>query len=203
FWGCLTCYQDQIDLEVWDPQTFAAALDERIVAPGQHALDMLTDASYLTRLYTVISPHEMIDDPLFHETDGLGTVDSSISATRINDCDDGPTVIELPDGRSVALDDLGSMPDLGLPAAERIEQIPMMGPPQVEVDNRPDIDAAIDAWNAGRLDGPGPSCSVDRAGRFGAEGALTMLTVFGIAFMHRRRRTNHCLSRTNYNRDLP
>src|SRR5690606_25327168 len=77
FWGCLSCYSEQIDLEVWDPQAFAAALDDRIIVPGRHALDMLTDAEYLTRLYTVISPHEMIEDPLFHETDGLGTVDST------------------------------------------------------------------------------------------------------------------------------
>src|SRR5690606_21668273 len=165
--------------------------DDRTIVPGRHALDMRTDAEYLTRLYTVISPQEMIEDPLPHETDGLGTLDSTISATRINDCDGAPTVVELPDGRSVALTDTNSMPELELPAAERIERVPMMGPPQVEVDNGPDIDAAIAAWNDTRLVGPGPSCSVRQAR---AEGVFTILAVFGIAWFHRGRRRRTSIS---------
>jgi hypothetical protein len=191
FWSCLSCYAELIDLEVWDPAAFATAVAERIEQPGQHALDMLTDAEYLTRLYTVISPHEMIEDPLFHETDGLGPVDSSLVATQIIDCEGGPTVYALPDGRRVAVAESGQMPELGLPAAERIEQVPSMGPPQVELDNGPDIDAAIDAFNETRLVGPGPNCSVGRAG---LEGVLTMLSVFGIAFMHRGRRRQRRIS---------
>ncbi|MFO7561420.1 MAG: DUF2330 domain-containing protein [Enhygromyxa sp.] len=185
FWACLSCYEEMIDPVAWSSLAFGMALEDRIITPGQHALEMLTDASYVTRLFTVISPHEMIDDPLFHETSGLPTVDSTINATRINDCDGGPTVFELPDGRSIALSESGTMPDLDLPAAERIEQVPAMGPPQVEVDNGPTIDAALAAYNDTRMSGPGPNCSV-RGVR--AEGLFGMLAVFGIAWLHRGRR---------------
>jgi hypothetical protein len=112
-----------------------------------------------------------------------------MTATQTIDCDGGPTVYALPDGRSIAVTDAGTMPDLDMPAAERIEQIPMMGPPQIVADNSADIDAAIEAYNDTRLVGPGPNCAVrgfDRRGAF--EGVLTMVTVFGIAWMHRGRR---------------
>lgn len=191
FWSCLGCYAEQIDPLAWDPAKFAEALDERVVTPGRHALEMLVDADYLTRLYTVISPHEMLEDPLFHETEGLPEVPSSFNATRVNDCDGGPTVFELPDGRSVALTDAGDMPELGLPAAALIQRIPAMGPPQVEVDNTAQIDAALEAHNAANLSGPAPSCSV-RPGRF--EGFLTMFSVFGIAWLSRGRRRRTWLS---------
>jgi hypothetical protein len=183
FWECLSCYEAMIDLEVWDPAAFAAAFEERIVVPGQHALDMLSDAEYLTRLYTVISPHEMIEDPLFHETSGLEDVSNGINSTSVIDCEGGPTFIQMPDGRDIAL--AAGMPALGLPAAERIETIPLMGPPQIEVDNGPDIDAAIDAWNDSQMIGPEPSCSVRRAP---VEGMFGMFALFGIAWLHRSRR---------------
>jgi hypothetical protein len=185
YWECMDCYAAMIDLDTWDAVAFAAAFEERIVQPGQHALDMLADADYLTRLYTVISPHEMIEDPLFHENGELDNVGSGVSSNRVVDCEGGPTYIEMPDGRDIALANNGGMPGLDLPAAERIEQIPLMGPPQIEVDNGPDITAAIDAWNDSQLVGPEPNCSVRRAP---VEGMFGMLALFGIAWLHRGRR---------------
>ena len=189
FWSCLSCYEGLIDADAWDPTAFAAALDEQIVGPGDHAVEMLADATYLTRLYTVLSPHEMTEDPLFHVVRGVGNVDTLFDATRVNDCDGGPTVFELPDGRSVALTEGGTMPDLELPVAARIERIPAMGPAQVEVDNEPEIDAALDAYNRTRLTGPSPSCTVRRGDSGRTEGVLGVLAVFVIAGLHRRRRT--------------
>jgi len=55
FWGCLSCYADEIDATAWDPAAFAAALEQRIVAPGVHAMQVLADYPYLTRMYTTIS----------------------------------------------------------------------------------------------------------------------------------------------------
>jgi hypothetical protein len=193
FWACLSCFADQIDPVAWSAQPgFASEFAERISTPGQHALDMLGDASQLTRLYTLLSPHEMIEDPTFHVTDALPTVDNDITATRFNDCDGGPSYFELPgwsaDGeiRTVALTDAGTMPDLeGNPAALRIELIPMMGPAQVEVDNAAQIDALLDEWNAGQLDGPAPGCAIEG---FGARELLAMLGIFGIIGFNRRKR---------------
>ena len=182
FWSCLSCYDGLIDPVLWSaPPGFAAEFQDRIAGPGQHARDMLSDADYLTRLFTLLSPHEMIEDPLFHETDGLPTLDNNIAATRVNDCDGGPSYMELPDGRTVALTDGGSMPNLGdNPAAERIEQVPMMGPPQVETNNSGDIDDILDTYNDGRLTGPqAGDCSI---GRVNLEGLLALMAIFGIAW---------------------
>ncbi|PRP94749.1 DUF2330 domain-containing protein [Enhygromyxa salina] len=185
FWSCLECFQDQIDLTAWDAQPgFAADFQTRIVGPGQHALDMLDDATQLTRLFTLISPHEMIEDPLFHPAGGVPTVDNNISATRVNDCDGGPSYFELPDGRTVALTNGGTMPELDdNPAALRIERVPMMGPPQVELDNAATIDATLSAWNDSQLTGPGPGCSIER---LGLQGLFGLLGIFGIAWFNRR-----------------
>ena len=187
FWSCLGCYADMIDPVLWSaPPGFAADIQDRIVGPGEHAVTMLEGTTTLTRLYTLISPHEMIDDPLFHETDSLPTVDNNITATRVNDCDSSDSWYELSDGRIVALTEGGAMPDLdGNPAAERIEQVPMMGPAQVEVDNRDLIDDLLADWNDGRISGPDPGCSI---GRVGLGELLAMLGIFGIAWGHRRRR---------------
>jgi hypothetical protein len=188
FWSCLDCYAGLIDPVAWSAQPgFAADFDARISGPGQHAVDMLADASYLTRMFTMLSPHEMIEDPLFHETDGLPTLDNDIGATRVNDCGGGPSYIELPDGRQVALTDGGTMPVLeGNPAALRIERVPMMGPPQIELDNAESINAQLDEYNDGRLVGPeAGNCSVARI-RF--EALFGLFAIFGIAWFNRRPR---------------
>ncbi len=186
YWECVECYVDQIDLDAWMAQPgFAADFAERIVNPAQHAVDMLADATQLTRMFTLLSPHEMIEDPTFHLVDSLPDVDGTVSATRFNDCD-GPDYFELPDGRKVVLSEVGTMPELeGNPAAERIELVPMMGPAQAEVDNSATIDALIEEWNASQLDGPGPGCRVEG---FGAREVFAILGVFGIAWFSRRRR---------------
>jgi hypothetical protein len=186
FWSCLSCFVDQIDPVAWSaPPGFAAELAERITVPGQHAIDMLADASQLTRLFTLLSPHEMLEDPTFHTVEDLPSVDNNINATRFNDCDGGPSYFELPDGRTVALTDGGTMPDLeGNPAAERIELIPMTGPAQVEVDNADLIDQLLDEWNASQLDGPEPGCAIEG---FGARELLAMFGIFGIVWFTRRK----------------
>jgi hypothetical protein len=188
FWSCLECYIEEIDPVAWSAQPgFAADFDARIFGPGQHAVDMLASAAYVTRLFTLLSPHEMIEDPLFHETQGLGTVDNNFVATRVIDCDGGPGYIELPDGRQVALTDGGGMPDLeGNPAALRIEQIPLMGPPQVEIDNTDEIAALLEEYNDTRLVGPKPgNCSI---GRIGVEALFGLFAIFGIAWFNRPQR---------------
>jgi hypothetical protein len=185
FWSCLSCYEGLIDPVAWSAQPgFVADFQDRLSGPAQHAVDMLADATYLTRMFTLLSPHEMLEDPLFHETDGLPPVDNNVGATRVNDCDGGPSYIELPDGSRVALTDGGTMPELdGNPAALRIEQIPMMGPPQIELDNSDTIDALLDAYNDTQLAGPeAGNCSI---GRVGIEALFGLFAIFGIAWFNR------------------
>ncbi|MFV8750032.1 DUF2330 domain-containing protein [Nannocystaceae bacterium ST9] len=186
FWGDLHAYEGLIDLAAWSGTGFATDFAERISTPGQHAIEMLESASYLTRLMTLLSPHEMIEDPTFHETDSLPPVDNSTSATRTIACE-GNDWIDLADGRQIALTDVANYPDIeGMPAVEIIEQIPAMGPPQVSTDNRSKIDELLAEWNHGQLEGPAPwNCSVVG---LQAEALLTMLSLFGLAWLHRGRR---------------
>ncbi|KIG18051.1 hypothetical protein DB30_01938 [Enhygromyxa salina] len=184
FWSDLFTNIDLIDPVAWDTQPgLAAELDERIFVPGEHALDMLVDATYLTRMFTLISPHEMIEDPLFHETSSLGTVDNNITATRVFSCDESPDWIELSDGRKVALEAGAYPPFADMPSAQRIERVPTVGPAQVETDNLEEIDELIDASNHDQLVGPSPwNCSISR---MRPEAMLAMFALFGLAWFQR------------------
>jgi hypothetical protein len=187
FYDCLECYAGLIDPVAWEAQPgFAAEYEERISGPARHAVDMLVEATYLTRLFTMISPHEMIEDPLFHESSSLGTVDNNLVATQVLPCDDAPTYVEIPGARVVA--QAGSTYPLfnDMPSAERIERVPMVGPPQVEANNTANIDDIIDAWNHDSLVGPSPDCSITR---LRAEALLAMFVLFGIVWRCRAPRT--------------
>ncbi|EDM76915.1 hypothetical protein PPSIR1_37539 [Plesiocystis pacifica SIR-1] len=187
YWDDLGGYEEFIDMEAWNTSPgFAAEFEERISMPAEHAIDMLDDASYLTRLFTLLSPHEMLEDPLFHEVTDLGTVDNNITATRVFSCDESPDYFEFTDGRTLALEDSINYPTLeGMPLAERIELVPMMGPPQVQTDNGAIIDDFVDEWNSDRILGPSAGCSVTRVR---AEAILSFMAIFGIAWFQRRRR---------------
>jgi hypothetical protein len=180
FYGCLSCYEGLIDPVAWAAQPgFSVEYEERISGPARHAVDMLVEATYLTRLFTMISPHEMIEDPLLQESDSLGTVDNNLVATQVLPCDNAPTYVEVPGGREVVL--LGSSyPVFGqMPSAERIERVPMVGPPQVETNNTEAIDEIIEKHNHDNLVGPEPGCSITH---LRGEALLAMLALFGIAW---------------------
>jgi hypothetical protein len=184
FWSCLECYAALVDPIAWQtPPGFAAEFEERVAGPGSHAVGMLAEASTLTRLYTLISPHEMLEDPLFHETTSLGPVDNNIVVTRVVSCDDSPDYMDFGDGRLVALDP-GPYPEFdGMPYAEVIERVPMMGPPQVETDNTARIDDIVDRHNRDRLVGPSLwNCAITK---LRPEALLAMFAMFGIAWLHR------------------
>jgi hypothetical protein len=179
-------YEGLIDPVAWSGTGFAAAFAERIADPGQHALEMLGSSAYLTRLFTLLSPHEMTEDPTFHDTDSLPEVDNSVTATRTLACE-GNDWIELEDGRKIALTDGSVYPVIeGLPAVERIEQVPAMGPVQVVTDNRDAIDELLADWNDSKLQGPQAwNCSITA---LRPEALLTMIALFGIAGFTRGRR---------------
>ncbi|MEM7153813.1 MAG: DUF2330 domain-containing protein [Myxococcota bacterium] len=149
FYSCLSCYAMLIDQEAWDGDAFAAAYDERIVAPLVHGQELLDLWPYVTRLYTRISPHEMITDPMFAEVEGLDDVASRHGASREIDC--CGDIMRLPGGREVTLVDSFTWPTWSseMPWAERVEEFPPAGgPPITLVDETANIDAQLAAWNA-------------------------------------------------------
>ncbi|MEM9457552.1 MAG: DUF2330 domain-containing protein [Myxococcota bacterium] len=130
FYECPECYPDMIDLDAWDGLAFAALLEERIIAPGQHAVSLLDSFPTLTRMYTTISPGEMNADPFFHPNPDLPDVDRrSEIATRQIGCGADEIWI-LPDGREVYVPG-GIWPDFSdeMPWEEEVQEIAAAGGP--------------------------------------------------------------------------
>ncbi|MDP6945083.1 MAG: DUF2330 domain-containing protein, partial [Myxococcota bacterium] len=84
-WNLETCLNEMPADWTFDPVAFAADLEEKVVGPlisGQELLDRMTsvdtdeddvpDASYLTRLFSTVSPEEMTRDPIFAFNRDLG-----------------------------------------------------------------------------------------------------------------------------------
>ena len=198
FWQCMSCYEGMIDAPAWgDGSAFAADFDARIVAPGQRALNLLQTKPYVTRMYTTISPHEMMADPEFAENPNLADVPAQRVAQRFVRCD-GHAEYTLPDGRVVFVPNDGAWPDFPgeMPWEEETAQMAMSGAPQVLVTNTEKIDQLLAEWNAANRpsadsagDGGGGGeggcgCTTAPAG----SGALLALSVLGLAGLCRRRR---------------
>ena len=158
FYGCLSCYVDQIDLAAWDDGSgFTAQMRARIVEPGQHAVDLLATYPVLTRMYTTISPAEMTADPFFWANPDLPMVDLTNSiATRRVLCN-GDALWTLPDGREVYVPDDGAWPDFSseMPYVEEIAEMPPAGAPITLVNNTTLIEAELAEYNCG-FDWPTP-----------------------------------------------
>ncbi|MCY1063268.1 DUF2330 domain-containing protein [Nannocystis sp. RBIL2] len=149
FYANLPAYADQIDAMAWgDGSAFAQGLDSRIIAPGEHAQELIDAFPYLTRMYTVISPNEMIADPIFHINPDLQDVPSFRSATEYNLCD-GNSVVTLPDEREIFVPDGGPWPDFigEMWWAEEVQQVALKGKPMHLVNNTAAINKKIEEWN--------------------------------------------------------
>ena len=150
FWNNIEDYADLIDDAAWDSQAFADALAERIIDPGLRALDLLDAWPYLTRLHTTISPEEMSVDPIFLPAPALPEVPVSLTTNELDLCGDAGSTYSVPfDGGivEVCLAELqNAWPFPDIPAALRIEKIPLMGPAQLVVDNKEDILAAVSEY---------------------------------------------------------
>jgi hypothetical protein len=157
FYDCPTCMRNQVDLDAWDADAFAADYEARVVEPARRAAERLAASPYLTRLLTFLSPDEMTMDPAFHERTDLPSVGNEHWAQLEERCGEQPR-LELPDGRVVVSDGLFLSTQLSrLPMAERIEQIGEAGEPETLQDNAEEIDRAVERWNdsSGSDDGGG------------------------------------------------
>ncbi|WP_106088907.1 DUF2330 domain-containing protein [Enhygromyxa salina] len=148
FWLDHARHPALLDMIDFDAVGFAARLDERVFAPGLHAVELLDASPYLTRLHTTISPAEMTLDPTFHPAPDLPDVRERRTATALVHADDDWATYEVPFAggqgaatASVCVDRAAGWPSLeDLPMALRVEQVPSMGPPQVTVDNRVQVE---------------------------------------------------------------
>ena len=177
----------QIDLTAWDSEKFADGIQERIIDPGKRAVDLLNKYPYLTRMLTIISPHEMTVDPEFTTNPDLEDVSQARTAVRNIPCE-GSNKMVLPSGIHVLMEPGDVWPTFGKAIwARRIEAMTPSGAPQVLTDNAAEIDAVVRASNKRYEydDGTGVSCAF-RRGSLG--GALSLGLILGIAWRGRRRR---------------
>ncbi|NVB42561.1 DUF2330 domain-containing protein [Pseudenhygromyxa sp. WMMC2535] len=170
FYGCLICYGGLIDEDAWDAAAFSAALDERIIAPGKHAVGLLDSWSYLTRMYTTISPNEMYEDPIFHVNMDLQDVPAIRQGTHRLLCEGGAEFI-LPDGRSVYMPDPFAWPEISgeMPWEQEVSLAVQAGPNQVLSDRTDTINQLLDAWNAAHGWPPSESGDGDGDGEGGSD----------------------------------
>ncbi|MEM6991271.1 MAG: DUF2330 domain-containing protein [Myxococcota bacterium] len=147
FYGCLSCYEGLIDPMAWDGAAFAAALQERIIDPGQHAASLLESWPYITRMYTTISPAEMTADPFFHVNPDLEDVDlTNQIATRRTLCN-GDDLWTLPNGDEVYSPNGWPSFDDEMPWEEEVSEIAEAGAPIVLVDRSQTIDVQLEQHN--------------------------------------------------------
>lgn len=202
FYACLECYEAEIDVVQWSADLFAQEVDERIVAPGEHAQALLSRNDYLTRLFTTISPHEMTEDPLFVENPDLMDVDNQHAVDRKFPCE-GPDWLEFENGWYLALervDGTNRQPGDGtdgdfedVPYALKIEMGTPKGPMMEVTDNTKTISKKLRKWNDDHpitvddVDDLPPALRDEVTGcRVVPNGAAYMLGLLGLVFAFRR-----------------
>ena len=186
FYACLECHEALIDTAAWDAQAFSDAFDERIVKPGERAIEILDSHGYLTRLFTTLSPHEMTVDPTFHVNSDLDDVGTQKTGVEHFECE-LPNWWETPNGYVVHTDSDGNYPTLSdAPAAHTLYRAPASGALMVEQDNTEAIQDVVDAWNkANPLHDEGRDCALSPRG--GARGWMMLAFILGFAGFRRRR----------------
>jgi MYXO-CTERM domain-containing protein len=146
FWNDIEAYEELIDHAAWDSEAFAAALSERIIEPGLHAVEILETWPYLTRMVTTISPEEMTVDPVFMAAPDLEEVSNEKTAEGIDLCGENGTHYQVPwsdNPLPVCVAEFAEeWPELlSQYPVRHIQQIPQMGPPQLLQDFTPEIAA--------------------------------------------------------------
>jgi hypothetical protein len=170
----------------YDPQKMTQDLWDRVVTPTLAAGKLFTDYSYLTRLYTTLSPADMNRDPVFSYNPDLPDFSNVHQATLTYHCgfngniDDATLVTEegftmdYPGGNAPS-----TLPTV--PATLRTEILRESGAPEVVTDNTGSIKGSLG-------DNSGCSVTPGRAPRGGLAG-LALLLGFGLMIARRARRS--------------
>ena len=150
FYAYLSQYQADIDVAKWaNGDGFAAALLSRVIEPGVHAEQLIKTWPYLTRMYTTISPAEMLADPIFHINPDLADVESLRVAQNYQLCN-GDSVVTVPDGREFYIPGGGPWP--AIPGeewyAEEVQTVAIKGAPMTLVNNTAGITKKLTEWNS-------------------------------------------------------
>jgi hypothetical protein len=183
-------YED-LDLE-FDSVAMAAELDERVVKPTLAAGEMFHKNSFMTRMFTTLSPDEMTKDPVFSFNPDLEEVSNVHSGRLIYYCGiieedtltTTPAKLVTESGWELPLPNgTGENPwvDVPWPMSHQIHVVREEGPKQVIVDNTDLILATIRTHR-----GDDGGCGV--AGGSSSLSALLLGAFGGFVLLRRRRR---------------
>lgn len=190
FWQCPNCYLNEALRIPIDASMFAAELEERVIAPDRDVQGLFDRFEDLTRMYTLISPEEMMIDPIFEFRADLPEVNRVHRAEVHYECGDSGALssaqvrVTLEDGTIYYTDSSGrpTMNGPQLPATALIEDLKEG---TIVIDNREKIDTMLKETLPDRS---GSGCSCDAAGG-GSALASTLLIALGAVFAARRRRS--------------
>jgi MYXO-CTERM domain-containing protein len=149
FYSNLGGYAAEIDAAKWgNGDGFASALLKRVIEPGMHADELLKTWPYLTRMYTTISPSEMMEDPIFHLNPDLAEVPRLLTAQNYVLCN-SDSVVTVPDGREFYIPGGQTWP--AIPGeewyAEEVQTVALKGAPMTIVNNTSAITKKLTEWN--------------------------------------------------------
>ncbi len=171
------------------PVEMVQDISERVVQPTVQAAALFDTYSYLTRLYTTISPADMNKDPVFSFNPSLPDMPFTHNGTLTYHCglfshsgpNDTPATLVTAEGWEIqyAGGVGGQFVEPNLPGSARIEILSEEGPPQVVTDNT----AAI----GGGLNQGGCSAAIGGAHPM-AGGIIGVLFVGGLVLLLARRR---------------
>jgi hypothetical protein len=186
-----------VDLDTeFDPYQLTLELEERIVDPSVHAGKLFRKHSYLTRMFTTLSPEEMTKDPVFSFNPDLPSVSNNHTGRLVYFCglipDDSltttPAVLVTADGWELnypngtgGLNNNGynKWVDVEMPHSHFTQVLREEGNPDNVSDNTDAIFQAINAENNGG------GCST--GGSSGPLGAVIIFGLIALAGARRRR----------------
>jgi hypothetical protein len=148
FYACPSCDPEVLAAATFDDVLFAMALRDRVILPARHGQALFERFPVITRMYTTLSPEEMLLDPTFIENADADTQSRLEHMGRAASWCDGTRMFQLPDTRVVAIADPTTWPAFpDMPAYDRVEQWGPAGAPIVVEDRRHEIDEALATWN--------------------------------------------------------
>ncbi len=176
----------------YDPIALTADIEERVVEATRAANDLFDTHPYLTRMFTTMSPEEMVKDPVFSYNPDLPEVNNEHRGTITYYCDGRddddqtrvPAVIETENGFRLSLpggtsnNPWSSAP---MPASHYTEVLREEGEAIVVTDNTSAILAAIDSFDGGG------GCSIAAGGRTGLPVGLGLIGLVAFGWIRRRR----------------
>ena len=171
----------------YDPAALTTDLVERVIDPTRAAQELFNRNSKMTRLFTTLSPHEMVKDPVFSFNRDLPEVSNEHLAEGTYFCGIGgfddpattPTrlvteygfVLDYPDGTGV-----NPFESVDMPWALQTQILREEGDPIIVDDNNDRISSALNVFGGG--------CSIGGSNGTGA----TLLLILGVLLLGNRRR---------------